>query len=179
VAPGRTGSLQRLEIAPGVIASAINTVSPRLSINLRAMWDAANNSWNQWVLNYTQSKQLDLLKGLGFESPSWEDLSYLLLGLIVLVALAGAAWTLWDRRQHDPWLRLLERVRHRLGEVGVELPVTAPPREIATLVTRQFGESGQALADWLLKLEAQRYARTPASTVHELRREFRTVAWPA
>ena len=29
-----------------------------------------NNGWNQWVLNYTQSRQLDLLKNLGFEAPS-------------------------------------------------------------------------------------------------------------
>ena len=29
---------------------------------LRAVWEAANNRWNQWVLNYTQSRQLDLLR---------------------------------------------------------------------------------------------------------------------
>ena len=97
-----------------------------------------NNGWNQWVLNYTQSKQLDLLKDLGFQSPSWEDLSYLLLGLIVVVALAGAAWTLWDRRQHDPWLRLLARTRQRLGRAGIEVAAATPPREIATLVTATF-----------------------------------------
>ena len=96
-----------------------------------------------------------------------------------MAALGGAAWTLWDRRQHDPWLRLLERTRQRLGQAGVDVSAAAPPREIATLITRRFGENGRALADWLLKLEAQRYARTPASTLPELRREFRTVAWPA
>ena len=179
VAPGRTGAFQRLQAPRGIVATAFGSVTPELAASLRAAWEAVNNGWNQWVLNYTQSKQLDLLKGLGFESPSWEDLSYLLLGLIVLVALGGAAWTLWDRRQHDPWLRLLERTRHRLREAGVDLPATAPPREIATQITRRFGEDGRALADWLLRLEAQRYARTPASTLPELRREFRTVAWPA
>ena len=40
-----------------------------------------NNSWNQWVLNYTQSKQLQLLRNLGFSSPSWEDLSYVLIAI--------------------------------------------------------------------------------------------------
>ncbi len=146
---------------------------------MRAAWEAVNNSWNQWVLNYTQSKQLDLLKSLGFESPSWEDLSYLLLGLIVTVALGGALWTLWDRRQHDPWLRLLQHIRRRLAQCGLEVAPSAPPREIATLVTRRFGEPGRALADWLLKLEAQRYARTSGSTLPQLRRELTTIAWPA
>jgi transglutaminase-like putative cysteine protease len=179
VAPGRTGSFQRLQPPRGMVATALGSVTPELAASLRAAWEAVNNSWNQWVLNYTQSKQLDLLKGLGFESPSWEDLSYLLLGLIVMVALTGAAWTLWDRRQHDPWLRLLERTRQRLGQAEIEVAPTAPPREIATLVTRRFGERGRALADWLLKLEAQRYARTPATTLPALRREFKQIAWPA
>src|SRR5215210_5144180 len=62
VAPGRTGTFQRLQAPRGVLAAAFGTVSPELAVNLRAAWEALNNSWNQWVLNYTQSKQLDLLK---------------------------------------------------------------------------------------------------------------------
>ena len=178
VAPGRTGSFQRLQPPRGVIANAFGTVSPGLAAGFRAAWEALNNSWNQWVLNYTQSKQLDLLKNLGFTSPSWEDLSYVLLALLVALALTGALWTLWDRRQHDPWLRLLLRVRHRLGQAGVEFPPTAPPRQIATLVTLRFGEPGRALADWLLKLETQRYARNPGVSVASLQREFKQLAWP-
>jgi transglutaminase-like putative cysteine protease len=178
VAPGRTGSFQRLQAPRGVIATAFGDVTPTLAASLRSAWEALNNSWNQWVLNYTQSKQLDMLKGLGFESPSWEDLSYVLIALIVIVALAGAAWTLWERREHDPWLRLLGRVRKRLQESGVELPAAAPPRGIAAAVTRRFGESGRQLADWLLKLESQRYDRAPGMTLAELQREFKQLAWP-
>jgi transglutaminase-like putative cysteine protease len=178
VAPGRTGSFQRLQPPRGVIATALGTVTPNLSANLRAAWDALNNGWNQWVLNYTQSKQLDLLKNLGFASPSWEDLAFVLLGLLVLTALGGAALTLWDRREHDPWLRLLAHTRKRLHRAGVELPAAAPPRQIATLVTGRFGPSAQALADWLLKLESQRYARTPGASLAALQREFKHLAWP-
>ncbi|MEZ0310090.1 MAG: transglutaminaseTgpA domain-containing protein [Ramlibacter sp.] len=179
VAPGRTGAFQRLQAPRGVIASAIGAVTPDLALNLRAAWEALNNSWNQWVLNYTQSKQLDMLKNLGFESPSWEDLSYVLIGLVVFVALCGAAWTLWDRRQHDPWLRLLARTRKRLGEAGVELPPAAPPRQIAALVTNRFGSGAQALADWLLKLEMQRYAPAPGTSLVALQREFKQLSWPS
>jgi transglutaminase-like putative cysteine protease len=178
VAPGRTGSFQRLQAPRGVIATAFGTVSPDIAAGMRAAWEALNNSWNQWVLNYTQSKQLDLLKNLGFSSPSWEDLSYVLLALVVALALVGAAWTMWDRRQHDPWLRLLARVRRRLGQAGVELPAATPPRRIATLVTARFGEPGGALADWLLKLETQRYARNAGVSLAALQREFKQLAWP-
>ena len=79
------------------------------------------------------------------------------------VALAGAAWTLWERSQHDPWLRLLERVRASAWTAPESsCRPTAPPRQIATAVTTRFGERASALADWLLKLETQRYARSPA-----------------
>ena len=178
VAPGRTGAFQRLTAPQGVFAAAIGTVNPNLAASLRAAWEAMNNSWNQWILNYTQSKQLNLLKNIGFESPSWEDLSYVLIGIIVLVAAAGAGWTLWERSQHDPWLRLLARVRKRLAEAGVQLQPAAGPRQIATAVTARFGADGRSLADWLLKLEALRYARDPQGSLPALQREFNQLAWP-
>ncbi len=43
VAPGRTGSLQRLQAPRNAIAQALGAVSPQFAINLRALWDAANN----------------------------------------------------------------------------------------------------------------------------------------
>jgi transglutaminase-like putative cysteine protease len=179
VAPGRTGSFQRLLAPRGVLASAMETVSPTLWAHLRAGWEALNNGWNQWILNYTQSRQLNMLRNLGFSSPSWEDLARVLIALIVIVAVAGALWTWWDRLQHDPWLRLLGRVRRRLRQHGLEVGNTAPPRAIAQLVTDRFGNEAQELAQWLLQLEAQRYARAPRPTLSALRREFHRIPWPA
>lgn len=178
VAPGRVGTLQRLAAPQGVFAGAINAMNPTLAAQMRAAWEALNNSWNQWVLNYTQSKQLDLLRDLGFDSPSWEDLGYVLLGLVVATALAGAAWSYWDRSQHDPWLRLLRRVRRRLRRQGLEVPAYLPPRQIATLVTTNFGQNARPLEGWLLRLEAQRYSRDPASDLAALRREYKHLPWP-
>ncbi|NPC55682.1 transglutaminase family protein [Caenimonas soli] len=179
VAPGRTGAFQRLQAPRGVIETALfGSVSPDMAVRLRSAWEALNNSWNQWVLNYSQSKQLDLLRSLGFETPGWEDLSFVLLMLLVTVAMCGAAWTLWEQSQHDPWLRLLNRVRKRLDGAGIELPPAAPPRQIATAVTTRFGERASGLADWLLKLETQRYARNPAVSLKTLQREFKQLAWP-
>jgi transglutaminase-like putative cysteine protease len=179
VAPGRIGSFQRLQAPPGVFAAAIGTVNPNLAANLRAAWEALNNSWNQWVLNYTQSKQLDLLKNIGFASPSWEDLGYLLLALIVAAGLGGAAWALWERTRHDPWLRLLARVRRRLHQGGLELPVSSGPRQIAAAVTARFGADARPLALWLHRLEAHRYARTPQASLPALQRELKHLPWPA
>ena len=184
VAPGRVGSLQRLQAPRGVITEAIfGNVSPQVALSLRAVWDAVNNRWNQSVLNYTQRKQLNLLKDLGFKSPSWEDLIYLLIGIVVLASLGGAAWTLWERTRQDPWLRLLARAGARLQKAGVQLAPNSPPRRMAEQLRAQFGpehRAAQRIADWLLRLEVLRYA--PPSARHErlnaLQREGRRLQWP-
>jgi transglutaminase-like putative cysteine protease len=185
VAPGRIGRFQRLAPQPGLFAGAIGTMSPTLAQNIRAAWEAVNNGWNQWVLNYTQSRQLDLLKNIGFDAPSLEDLAYVLLYLLVGASLAGAAWTLWERSRHDPWLRLLGQARARLAKAGLALPETAPPRQMAQAADVRFGASAQGVRDWLLKLEAQRYASAGpngaacAASLASLRSEFRRLAWPS
>ncbi|UUZ76371.1 DUF3488 and transglutaminase-like domain-containing protein [Polaromonas sp. P1(28)-13] len=190
VAPGRTGAFQRLAAPQGVVAQALGNFSPTLAAQLRATWEALNNGWNQWVLNYTQGKQLNLLKNIGFESPSWADLSYVLIGIIVLAALLGAAWTLWDRAQHDPWLRLLARARKRLAKAGIDSTSATSPRQLALQVQAKYrnpsGSQGQALHDWLMQLELQRYAPSSKSTsasqqsqLKQLKQQFRQLTWPA
>jgi hypothetical protein len=182
VAPGRIGSFSRLVATPGVFEAAMNAVSPGLVARLRSGWEAVNNRWNQWVLNYTQSRQLDLLKNIGFESPSWEDLAYVLIALVVGVSGAGALWTLWEKNRHDPWLRLLWRAQRALRRAGLETTATQPPRQLAALALARFGARAQPAADWLLRLEAQRYAPVSSPVTHTtlqtLRRDFRRISWP-
>ena len=184
VSPGRTGAFQRLAAPQGVVAQALGNISPAFSLQLRATWEAINNSWNQWVLNYTQGKQLNLLKDIGFQSPSWEDLSYVLIGIIVLASLVGAAWTLWDRTQHDPWLRLLTRARKQLVKAGIESTAATSPRQLGVLLKAKYGNGHQDWHDWLLRLELQRYAnaskssaaqdenREPKNQLGQLRQQF-------
>ena len=173
VSPGRVGSFTRLQAPRGAIANTLANVSPDTARRLRAAWDAVNNGWNQWVLNYTQSKQLNLLKNLGFDSPEWEDLAKVLAALLVLASLGGVAWAQWDRRQHDPWLRLLGQARRELAKTGVTVPANAAPRQLAALVAGQ-----PALQSWLLQLEALRYAPHSPSSLAALRRSFKKLVWP-
>ncbi|MDP3354817.1 MAG: DUF3488 and transglutaminase-like domain-containing protein [Polaromonas sp.] len=183
VSPGRTGAFQRLAAPQGIVGQALGTLSPNLSAQFRATWEAVNNRWNQWVLNYTQGKQLNLLRSMGFDSPSWEDLAYVLIGVIVLVSAAGAAWGLWDRVQHDPWLRLLARTRKQLHKAGISSSPATPPRALALQVLARYGSGGQALHDWLMQLEAQRYAASAdgaaRSRLRQLQRQYASLGWPA
>ena len=199
VAPARTGSLQRLLPPRSVIAQALGAMSPGFEINLRALWEATNNRWNQWVLNYSQAKQLNLLRNIGFETPGWEDLSTVLIGIIVAVSLGGAAWAQWERMRQDPWLRLLHVAGRKLQKAGLDAPGNAPPRQLAlalqALARQPQGDAQvppgvsiqaelERIREWLLRLEAWRYAPpTPGAgrgrqTLGTLQREFRQLSWP-
>ena len=180
VSPGRTGSFERLRAPEGAFAGAVRTLNPTLAANLRAAWDAVNNRWNQTVLNYSQGRQLDLLKNLGFNTPSWTDLAYVLIGVLVVVSLGGAAWSYWERQQHDPWVRLLTRARNRLNQLGLDAGEQTPPRELARLAKRHFGDTAfaQSVSLWLLRLEVQRYSHQSPLTLATLQREFQQLPWP-
>jgi len=193
VAPGRTGTLERLAAPRGVIATAIlGNVSPELALSMRAAWDAVNNRWNQWVLNYTQVKQLELLKNIGFEEPNWQDLIYVLCAIVVLTSLGAALWSAWERHQQDPWLRLLQRAALQLQKSGVTLAANSTPRQIALQLrastapaSNQPPPAVKPWTDWLIRLEALRYAApSPAhpgsikQRLAALHRELKQLHWP-
>ncbi len=45
---------------------------------LRMQWDAMNNNWNQWVLNYNQQGQQSLLSKLGWKDVDWVQMTWIL-----------------------------------------------------------------------------------------------------
>jgi len=178
VAPERIVRSRRLQPAPGLVASALGGVSPALLEQLRSGWEAVNNRWNQWVLNYSRGQQIDLLKDIGFKSPSWEDLALLLIGALSTLSLAGAAWAWWERQRMDPWARQFAQVRRALQRLGLAAQAHEPPHALAEQVRRRFGTQGDALVALLAQLEQQRYGRSArsrplASLTRMLRREAR------
>ena len=121
-------------------------MSPELVASLRSAWEALNNRWNQWVLNYSRGQQLDVLKNLGFTTPDWEDLALLLIGALSSLALAGAAWAWLDRHRVDPWVRQLERLKKALRSLGIAAAPHEAPRTLAARVRDRLGERGEPLA---------------------------------
>ncbi len=180
IAPDRVGLFQRLQAPRGVFGTAMDAVVGRTMVqHLRAAWEAMNNGWNQWVLNYTQGRQLDLLKSLGMQSPSAQDLVRLMGVLAALAAAGGVLWAAWERRRHDPWQRLLLQARTRLARAGLPLPPHTPPRSMARQARERFGPPAEPAAQWLLRVEQARYAPRPATALTSLRRELRRLPWPA
>ena len=181
VMPSRVGEFRRLQSPRGAFGVAIDTViSPSMLVQMRAVWEAVNNGWNQWVLNYTQERQFNLLRAMGVESPSWEDLARVLGGIAGLGALIGVAWSFWERSHQDPWQRMMNHVRQQLKtKRGMELPAHLPPRAMASNIRTQWSDASSApLLQWLLRVEQARYAPHPDAALADLQRELRQLQWP-
>ena len=185
VAPGRIGVAGRLQAPRGVVGNAFATmVSPTVLASIRAGWEALNNCWNQWVLNYAQTSQINLLKKIGFTAPSWEDLLRVLAGLVAGVALVAVVWARWERSRRDPWLQLLDQARQRLQAAGLPLGPAVPARSMAQQARQHFGDAAAPASHWLLQLEMLRYAPGGENSAHTsrtlatLRREFHQLSWP-
>lgn len=159
VAPERVVASRPLRPPPGFVAGAIAAVDPALLARLRAAWEQVNNRWNQWVLQYSSTQQFELLSRLGVRAPSWEDLSYLLIGLLSGASLVGAAWAALDQQRRDPWQRLGARLRQRLATLGIEAAAHEAPRTLARRVRQRLGSRGEALAGTLETLDDLRYGR--------------------
>lgn len=190
VAPGRTVGFERLAAPQNLLGQALSQFTPTVWTSLRFGWEAMNNRWNQWVLNYTQNQQLNLLKNLGFDTPSWQDLGTLLLALVVAVSLAGMAWAWWEPGRQDPWLRLLQRAKKRLAKAQVHSQPSTTPRALAQALELRYGRAYAGVQQWLLALELLRYAapsqsaQGPLSTQAqkkkwiELKQQFKKLVWP-
>ena len=157
VAPERIRRSLQLQPERGFVAQAIGTVNPALLEQLRAGWERFDNRWNQWVLNYSRARQFNLLRELGFETPSWAELSYVLILLLSAAAAGAAGWALWDRQRQDPWVRLQARVQQRLAVLGVAVGPQDAPRTRAARVRAACGDAGEELAAALEALDRARY----------------------
>lgn len=159
VAPERIRLGRSLVPTPGFVAGTLNQVSPVLAARLRGLWERVDQRWSEWVLNYSRSRQFDLLASLGVQTPSWRDLASALALLLGVASLLGAGWALWDRLRQDPWLRLQRQVAARLARLGVTVAAHDPPLARAGAVRAALGAAGETLARSLERLDHARYAQ--------------------
>jgi transglutaminase-like putative cysteine protease len=198
VSPARVGRFQRLQAPRGAMTGAFadaigNLVDTGMLQKLRAFREAADNRWNQWVINYTQSRQLHLLQRLGLQSPDWSDLLRLLGASLGALALLWLLWARLTRPRPDAWNQLLGEARARMQRSGIAAGPATSARTLAMLAQARWEPAhlplSQALGQWLLDMEKLRYAPrshpVPAADfsaeIAPLRRrwrQLRAMHWP-
>lgn len=169
VAPTRVMQGQALRAQPGVFGQ----LNPTLWRALRTGWETVNNRWQQLVLNYSRQNQFDLLKKLGVERPDWTGLGQAIATVILVLAIASAAWIRWSSRPRDAWSRQRARILALLARIGVVVPAHESPAAWARTLRRQHGPQAEAAAQWLERLERSRYAPGAAAPAWG---EFRVAA---
>ncbi|THT98656.1 DUF3488 domain-containing protein [Lampropedia puyangensis] len=146
---------------------------------LQAISDAMDYRWTQWVLNYDQRNQQSLLESLGLRRLNWAHVALITVALVVATSAAYMVWPYLRRRNRDPWSLLLRDTHSRLAQLGLHIPVQTPPRRMAQAAEGFFGpQAATDVSQWLLAMDAQRYARQTTETLPELKRRWRRLNWP-
>ena len=145
--------------------------------SIRFNWEAVQNSWNQWVLSYSQERQRDLIGLLGL-TPNWESLALLLAVAVVFVLILMALFSLRTRTKRDPLGDAFRQLRDRLDRAGVRTAEHLGPRALYASSKRVlFPDDAKRARKLLSRIERMRYSRTSEGVaradIRALRRAIR------
>jgi transglutaminase-like putative cysteine protease len=104
---------------------------------LRNRWEAANNSWNQWVLGYNPQRQREVLSRLGLADADWQKMTATLAVLCGTALLIVTLWTLPARRAVDPVQRAWQGYCKELARRGMARAEWEGPLAFAQRVARE------------------------------------------
>lgn len=133
-------------------------------LKLRQNWDAVNNSWNQWVLNYTPEKQKSFIRSLGFGNVDWPVMIAVMfmlsLGAIVIAVLP----MMLHQQKRDPVDALYRSLCSRMARHGLPREMHEGPRAYRARLTAAdsplTAEKKAALTRFLEHYETVRYGAT-------------------
>jgi hypothetical protein len=160
VAPNRISLGRTIRPAPGIVGMTIEAMSPNLLERLRALREAVDVRWNDWVLGFNRNSQYDLMRHAGVPMPDADDLGRAMIAIVVCAALLGAAVAWWDAHRRTPGQRLARALATSLKPLAphdVAAGAHESPGTIAAVLRRRFGASAEPLAARLDALERRRY----------------------
>jgi transglutaminase-like putative cysteine protease len=182
VAPERVQRVPRPTPFAG-LPGPLSQFDPGALRRMRDLWDAVDNRWNLWVLQYSRGEQMALLKSMGWPQPDLQTLMQALawgLGLAGGVAAVVAWWTR-ERTPRQPWHKPLRRVHKALSRLSVAAPPGVEPAAASTWrvhLLQAWPEPRTAQQDALLRLlnqlDALRYGPSTAES-----RERTSAPWLA
>jgi transglutaminase-like putative cysteine protease len=133
----------------------------------RMRWSAVNNAWNQWVLDYNQSKQESLWQSLGLSSINWERtiLTIFILGIILLAVLAAPLLSFKTKLAvHD---RLYQKLCKKLHRLGLQAAIHEPPASFAQRIASQLSASQKIILEEFVAIYLRLKYGRPEENAHE------------
>lgn len=113
-------------------------------LQVRMVWDAINNNWNQWVLNFNQTKQRNLLSKLGFDDIDWERTAILLL-FIGVTFMALLSWPLLrEQKNLSPLDDLYERYCRKMASRGLSRNLYEGPQAYLQRIMSELSVENRA-----------------------------------
>lgn len=143
VAPQRltTGVESFIPAGQGVLPPEGARLMRRVSRFFQLGWDAANNSWNQWVLGFSHDRQRGLWERLGVDPLTAEGASRLAAALLAgVAAVFGLTYWLTMRsrgRQRDRIVALYGRFCRALAPLGLGREPGEGPRDHLRRISRE------------------------------------------
>lgn len=132
-------------------------------------WDNVNYVWNKWVMAYGPRMQRELLRRLGFETPSWAEMVASLAGGLVILLLAAGIAIAWQRTPEDPVVRLYRRALRKLAKPGITKSPAEGPQDFQTRVEQEAPALGRRLKPVTEMYIALRYAGNARYTIATFR----------
>ena len=130
-----------------------------LLAHVRFRWEALQNSWNQWVLTYSDERQRAFLDWLGL-SPDLRTLGLLFAAVLTVLLAALTLTSLRHRTTNDPFADAYGELRERLQRAGMTVPPHLGPRALAAQLERQLAPaSHERLRELVAQFEYWRYSR--------------------
>jgi protein-glutamine gamma-glutamyltransferase len=173
VAPERVQNTPRARPLAG-LPGPLSQLDPGALRKLRDVWEAVDNRWNVWVLQYSRNQQMSLLKSLGWQQPDFQSLAQALAWGLGLTGLGAAVFAWWTRERapRQPWDKALRRVHKALSQWPIAPPAGPEPAAASAwrvTLLQAWPEprtsQQEALLRLLYQLDALRYGpRTGAST---------------
>jgi transglutaminase-like putative cysteine protease len=113
---GLIGAMGELEPVPGRLRDASN-----LWMQASLGWDTLNDFWNERVVRFNATRQLELLERLGVDDPDWRALGLGMAGSLAAFFVGLSAYLAWRFRPpaRDWPARLHDVVRRRLVRRGL------------------------------------------------------------
>lgn len=128
---------------------------------IRFSWDAVNNGWNQWVLNYTPDRQKSLLQSLGFGNIDWRTMTALMFAIGGVLTLLIAFPLLANRKKMDPLDATYAKLSKQMAQHGYPRQAHEGPRSYSVRLlnsaSRLTQEQKHAIKNFLIIYEAARY----------------------